>query len=212
MDKAYLEVARQAYLQLLAGKGAQAQVLARRRRLLEALNTALQGLPLQPGHYRQAVDGLLAQCEAGEHPAVLAMAREYYYFWLGDVARLARVNARSDFFTTHHLQLPLAGSLIALQAQMEQSGFNDFPPSLAIYLGELYENDANAKMQAECEMLIKLLLFLLRDQPHHPDSYRMAVDGMLLQLEDEVWRNDLLQVTREFFYYWLTFPRASVRG
>lgn len=211
MDKTYLAAALQAYLQLLAGKGAEPAVCSRRRVLLTALNARLQGLPLQPDHYRQAVDALLEHCAAAEHPAVLATAREYYYFWLGDVARLARKNARGDFFTTLHPSVPLAGSLSELQAQMVQSGFDDFPPALEIYLGELYENGVDARLLEQYEALIKPLLFLLRDQLHHADSYRMAVDGMLLQPGAQVWRDDFLHISREFYYYWLTFPHARER-
>ena len=90
-------------------------------------------------------------------------------------------------------------------------GKSSFPPSLDIYLGKLYELGADDEVLAERAGLIKPLLYLLHGQAHHPDSFRTAVDAMLIHLTDDYARDSFLTISREFFYYWMTFPDAGVR-
>jgi hypothetical protein len=63
----------------------------------------------------------------------------------------------------------------------------------------------------EREYLLKAMLFLLSGQPYRPDSFRMVVDAMLLHLNDAQNQKAFVQLAREYFYYWLSFPPAHER-
>ncbi|MDC7704944.1 hypothetical protein [Vogesella indigofera] len=199
-----------AYLNLLEQKGAAVEVVLFRRNILRRLVQILRGQPRNRDVYRSAINALLSICPPGDRPAAMTAAREYYYFWLGDLQRLAQMNARAGF-TTHHVRLPVLASFADLQQRMSEENFASFPPSLDIYLGKLYELGADDEVLAERAGLIKPLLYLLHGQAHHPDSFRTAVDAMLIHLTDDYARDSFLTISREFFYYWMTFPDAGVR-
>ena len=199
-----------AYLNLLEQKGAAADVTLFRRNMLGRLVQILRGQPRNRDVYRSAVNALLSICPPADRPGAMTAAREYYYFWLGDLHKLAAMNARFGF-TTHHVRLPVLSSFEDLQQRMSEEDFQDFPPSLDIYLGKLYELGADDEVLAERGALIKPLLYLLYRQEHHPDSFRTAVDAMLMHLSDSYAREIFLTISREFFYYWMTFPDAGQR-
>lgn len=209
MDKEYLETAAVAYLRLLASKGANADTLAQRRRVLDRLLPGLVTVPLRSDAYRHAVDALLAQLAGDDAPGVLTVVREYYYFWLGDVAQLAEVHARSGF-VVRDVRLGVV-SIDELRRRMEASGFTDYPPSLEIYLDHLYEGGLSADELAAREALLKPLLYMLHAHPHDPDIYRSVVDHILLGLHGESRAKAFLALARDFFYYWHNFPRADRR-
>jgi hypothetical protein len=75
----------------------------------------------------------------GDRVTALTCAREFYYFWLGDVKKLVEITSRSGF-TTRNVRLEMADSLASLLERMQQQGFDAFPPSLEIYLGKLFED------------------------------------------------------------------------
>lgn len=211
MPQDKMDDALDAYLRLLDSKGADAGVIAYRRRILARLNQILRSQRGGTDIYRAAVDALLSLCPPGDRAGAMTAAREYYYFWLDDVKKLAALNAR-DGFTTHHIRLPAHGSFESLQQRMQSDGFTQYPPSLDIYLGQLYELGSDENMLAERGELIRPLLYLLHGHPHHPDSFRTAIDAMLLHLGDSQARDTFLIIAREFFYYWISFPDAGVRA
>ena len=199
-----------AYLNLLEQKGANDSVLQFRRNMLNRLVQILRGQPRNREVFRSAVNALLSICPPDDRAGAMTAAREYYYFWLGDLHKLAEMNARFGF-TTHHVRLPVLSSFASLQQRMEADPHYAFPPSLDIYLGKLYELGADEALLAERSTLIRTLLYLLKDQQHHPDSFRTAVDGMLMSLTDSYARESFLAISREFFYYWMSFPAAETR-
>lgn len=211
MSRDKMDDALDAYLSLLESKGADSGVIAFRRRVLARLNQILRSQRAGAAMYRPAVDAMLALCAPADRAGAMLAAREYYYFWLDDVKRLAALNA-SDGFTTHHVRLTVLDNLQQLQQRMQDEGFADYPPSLDIYLGQLYELGGNEALLAERGALIRPLLYLLHGHPHHPDSFRTAIDAMLLHLADSQARDSFLAIAREFFYYWLSFPEAGQRS
>ena len=110
---------------------------------------------------------MLALCVPADRAGAMIAAREYYYFWLDDVKRLAALNA-SDGFTTHHVRVTVLDNLQQLQQRMSDEGFRDYPPSLDLYLGHLYEQGGGEALLAERAALIRPLLYLLHGHPHHP--------------------------------------------
>lgn len=210
MDREALQQALDAYLRLILRQGAAEQVLAERRQLLEQLLPLLEGLPRDAHSFRRMVEHFVNACEVTDRVTALTCAREFYYFWLGDVKKLVEITARSGF-TTRNVRLEMADSLASLLERMRRQGFDAFPPSLEIYLGKLFEDGMDEADIHEREVLLKGMLFLLSGQPYRPDSFRMVVDAMLLHLSDTQNQKAFLQLAREYFYYWLSFPPAHER-
>lgn len=200
----------EAYVHLLEQKGASGEVIAYRRSLLSRLVQILRGQPRSRDVYRSAINAFLSICPPGDRPGAMTAAREYYYFWLGDLQKLAEMNARSGF-TTHHVRLPVLASFDELRQRMSKEQFAAYPPSLDIYLGKLYELGADDEVLNERGELLRPMLYLLHEQQHHPDSFRTAVDALLMHLTDSYAREIFLTIAREFFYYWMTFPAADKR-
>lgn len=205
------EAALSAYLRLLEQQGASEEVCQERQQLLLPLVEALQdSMPSEPMLYRKAVEYFLQQCLPENRVTALACAREFYYCWLGDVRKLAHMTAKSRF-TTHNVRVEMSNSLNELHTRMADQQFAQFPPSLSIYLGELFEGGMSEVDIAEREYLLKALLFLLHEQVLSPASYRMVVDAMVLYLSSEPGVQTFLSLAREFFYYWMSFPFAINR-
>lgn len=210
MDSDALQQALDAYLRLILRQGASEQVLQERRQLLNRLLPLLLGVSRDAQSFRRVVERFVNDCEVADRVTALTCAREYYYFWLGDVKKLVEITSRSGF-TTRNVRLEMADSLASLLERMQQQGFNTFPPSLEIYLGKLFEDGMPEADIQEREYLLKAMLFLLSGQPYRPDSFRMVVDAMLLHLSDAQNQKAFVQLAREYFYYWLSFPPAHER-
>ena len=210
MDRDGLQQALDAYLRLILRQGASEQVLLERRQLLDCLLPLLVGVSREAQSFRRVVERFVSDCEVADRVTALTCAREYYYFWLGDVKKLVEITARSGF-TTRNVRLEMADSLASLLERMQQQGFDSFPPSLEIYLGKLFEDGMPEADIQEREYLLKAMLFLLSGQPYRPDSFRMVVDAMLLHLSDAQNQKAFVQLAREYFYYWLSFPPAHER-
>ncbi len=210
MDREALQQALDAYLRLILRQGASEQVLQERRQLLDRLLPLLVGVSRDAQSFRRVVERFVNDSEVADRVTALTCAREYYYFWLGDVKKLVEITSRSGF-TTRNVRLEMADSLASLLERMQQQGFNTFPPSLEIYLGKLFEDGMPEADIQEREYLLKAMLFLLSGQPYRPDSFRMVVDAMLLHLSDAQNQKAFVQLAREYFYYWLSFPPAHER-
>jgi len=210
MDMSALQQALDAYLRLILRQGAVEQVLDERRQLLDRLLPMLDGVSRDAQSFRRVVERFVGDCEVVDRVTALTCAREFYYFWLGDVKKLVEITARSGF-TTRNVRLEMADSLASLLERMRRQGFDAFPPSLEIYLGKLFEDGMPEADIQEREYLLKGMLFLLSGQPYRPDSFRMVVDAMLLHLNDAQNQKAFVQLAREYFYYWLSFPPAHER-
>ncbi|MBA4707817.1 hypothetical protein [Aquitalea aquatica] len=210
MPVADLQLALDAYLRLILRQGAAEQVLDERRQLLDQLLPLLDGVSRDAHSFRRVVERFVGSCAVVDRVTALTCAREFYYFWLGDVKKLVEITARSGF-TTRNVRLEMADSLASLLERMQRQGFDAFPPSLEIYLGKLFEDGMAEVDIHEREMLLKGMLFLLSGQPYRPDSFRMVVDAMLLHLNDSRNKKSFVQLAREYFYYWLSFPPAHER-
>ncbi|RXZ45351.1 hypothetical protein [Crenobacter cavernae] len=199
----------QAYLSLLARRGADPQVLLARQRLLGQLLPHLNGIRYDG--YRVAVETFLAGCRNGERGAALQCAREYFYFWIGDVRRLASVAGRQGF-STREVALENSAGFQSLRERMGQEGFVRFPPSLDIYLGHLYEHGLSSGELSRRESLVQALIYLLNGAPYLPERYRMAVDALLMHFSELADKSAVVSLAREFFYYWVSVPPASARA
>ncbi len=200
-----------AYLSLLSRQGADAALCEARRTQLAGLLTRLEGLAPSPDAYRQAVDALLLPLDAVQRRALLPVVREFYYFWLGDIGRIARMLSQGEIVSWRGGEARALPSLDALLRDLPAPDSGAYPPSLGLYLDRLFEAGVDEAASARGSQLLQVLLHLLASRDHAPGCYREAVDDMLTMLADEAERTFFLGLAREYFYWWLKFPAAAQR-
>lgn len=200
-----------AYFRQMIKEGLPGSVMSRREQLLGALQLLLKGQSRQPATYRQVVSVLLQRCSDADHDIALACARDYYYFWLGDLRyRPSGIVGRG--VTIRSLKALSAAPFLNLLKRMRQEASFPMPPSLSIYLGQLHENGRSASELDSREILLKALLYFLQNESFVPSSYRRAVDTLLLHIALPEERASVVSLAREFFYYWIAFPPAATRN
>ncbi|OHX14188.1 hypothetical protein [Chromobacterium sphagni] len=200
----------EAYLQLIARLGAAQEVVEQRRALLLRLLARLSGLPRTVETYQAVVEVFVADCPLQERVLAMSCCREFYCFWLNDMKKVVEITSRSGF-SLFNPAILLAGTFDELVDVMQRRRFRRFPPSLGLYLGKLFEDGHPDEVIRQRGILLKALLFLLDPHPFDSTSYRMAVDGLLLHLQDPADRQLLLPAVREYFPYWQSFPFARQR-
>ncbi|QEL54413.1 hypothetical protein [Chromobacterium paludis] len=199
-----------AYLHLIEKLGAAPEVVSARRQLLQRLLDSLAGRRRDVDSYHAGVDAFVAACPVEEKLLAVTCAREFFYFWLDDMKKVMEITAGASF-TIRNLAMPLLGSLDALQQLMRRMDFNHFPPSLDLYLGKLFEDGMAEEEIDRRRRLLQVLLFLLDPHPCDANSYRMAVDALLLHLATPEEGDALRLLVREYYPYWQSFPFAHKR-
>ena len=182
----------------------------RHDRLLNKLHLQLNGASNDPGSYRHAVATMLKRYHADEHPRLLTCMRDYYYFWIGDLRQRSGKVAVPEF-ATRNIGALRSAPLESLFTRMRQEPKKCSSPALGLYLGDKFEQGLASEELASREMLLNALLVLLRERPFIPLSYRRAVDKLLF-ISPPCDHRCLVQLVREFFYYWIAFPPAATRN
>jgi len=200
-----------AYMRQRVTEGVDQAIVGRRKPLLASLEQLLKGQRRDQAVYRQVVAALAQRASDKEHDAVIACARDYYYFWLGDL-RYRPCNAVGKNLTIRGLEALKAAPFLNLLKRMRQETMLPAPPSLSIYLGQLHENGRSDSELESREQLLKAILFFLHDKSFVPSCYRRAVDALLMYISWPEERASVVKLAREFFYYWIAFPPAAVRN
>ena len=205
MSNSREQEARQAYLNLLKAKGVDAATLQHRERFLQALAADLADQPADSMVYRDVVEKHLEQLPRADWPLLLAVAREYFPFWIQDIKAVAAMNAEAGFAPPAISWQPLAQSLQALWDSLDQTQFStaeNWP--LKAYRHALRQEGAELDV---VETRIKLVR--LRDAPAQDAKlYRLAVDNTLPLFDMKETRRLFLVVVREFYYFWIGDPEA----
>lgn len=194
----------QAYLSLLKSKGASSRELNVRKHFLRFLISELKDKPCTGDAYRASVDAVLAGFPQNEDLKVLPVcARDFYYFWIGDIKQIALLHA-TGLIDPNPLIIATQGSLIDMLGEMDRAGWemNDIP-ALRQYLADLRANGATDAVIDIRERLIRLLLFVIREHEPTSRAYRAGVDALQGMFQKEEARNTFVTVARDFFYYWL---------
>ncbi|POZ63723.1 hypothetical protein [Chromobacterium alticapitis] len=199
-----------AYLHLIEKLGAPPDVVQARRELLQRMLDELSGRRRDADNYHAGVDGFVAACPAEEKLLAVTCAREFFYFWLDDMKKVMEITSGASF-TVQNLAMPMLTSLDELQQLMLRMKFRDFPPSLDLYLGKLFEDGMAEEEIVRRKTLLRVLSFLLDPHPFHANSYRMAVDALLLHLATPEEGEYLRRLVREYFPHWRSFPAAHRR-
>lgn len=200
-----------AYLRFLESKGAAADNLAQRRELLLQLLPLLAHLPLDGNAYREQIESVLQQLARPVWPAFLAVAREYYYFWAGDIKAIATMHAGGGYAITAPPEQVPQEDLRALWNSIDQEKFElaeTWP--LKAYASALRDEGAEKAVVETRTKLVKLLLLRLRaTQAKEENLYRIAVDATIPLFAMKETRLLFLIVVREFYYFWIGDPEAA---
>lgn len=200
-----------AYLNLLQRKGASYEFLNKRAELLTRLAKLIQGKTNDGYMYRDALETVLEKLDRSEWPQFIAMARDFYHFWIKDIKAIAALNSESAFDIEPIKWQPLETNLKVLWNLLDKEKFDTSEtwPLKAYTLALRQEGAAQTLVDTRVK-LVKLLLVRLRDAPEKNHRiYRIAVDSTvpLFTLKDT--RRLFLVVVREFYYFWAGDPDAA---
>lgn len=201
----------ESYSWQLARAGFAPAEMNRRSELIAKLQAQLKGLQLEPALYRRVVASFLQRCAPELQDAALACARDYYYYWLGDLRTRAGRYAPCQV-AIRKMEAFDSSQFKTLLKRMERGPRPPEPPSLGIYRGHQFENGVQGRELAAREQLLGALLFLLDRRPFVAGSYRWAVDTLLMHIAQPSERDGVLVLVRDFFYYWIAYPPAEIRS
>jgi hypothetical protein len=201
----------ESYSYRMARSGFVPQEMSRRMELIAKLQGLLKGMPREPAAYRQVVPHFLARCAPELHDTALICARDYYYFWLGDL-RMRPGRYAGCEVAIRKLEAFESSQFKTLLKRMERGPCPPEPPSLGIYRGHLFEHGVQGRELAARELLLSALLFLLDRRPFLAGSYRWGVDALLMHIAQPAERDSVLTLVRDFFYYWIAYPPAGIRN
>lgn len=200
-----------AYLNLLRIKGADEATLARRRQFLDRLFPALKGIAYAGNAYREAVEQVLDGIDSQDWPYSLAVAREYFHFWIRDFKAIAAFTADAEYKVEPIDWQPVDLDIRSLWQTLDKTKFDtveNWP--LKAYAHGLKQAGAEQALIDTRVKLVKILLIRLRDAPQKSTRhYRIAVDATVPLFEKHDTRRLFFAVVREFFHFWIGDPDAA---
>ena len=200
-----------AYLKLLQNKGADEVSLNRRRDFLTKLFPAIEDVKLEGLAYREAVERIINHVNRLDWPFCLAVAREYFHFWIKDFKSIAALNADAGFDVNPIDWQPLDIDLKTLWKSLEEAKFvtaETWP--LKAYTLAMRQAGAEQVLVDTRVKLVKILLIRLREAPEKSNKhYRIAVDSTVPLFEKNDTRRLFFAVVREFYYFWIGDPEAA---
>lgn len=202
-----------AYLNLLKIKGADEVTLERRRQLLGRLFPTLQQVAYEGSAYRRTVEQVLNGIDRLDWPFSLAVAREYFHFWIKDFKSIAALTADAEFKVNPIDWQPVDLDIKSLWQTLDKARFDTVEnwPIKAYSLG-LRQFGAEQPLVDTRVKLVKILLIRLRDAPQKSSRhYRIAVDATVPLFEKHDTRRLFFAVVREFYYFWIGDPDATSR-
>ncbi|MDP2248440.1 MAG: hypothetical protein Q8J65_09940 [Nitrosomonadales bacterium] len=202
-----------AYLKLLKNKGADEASLNKRQDFLMRLFPLIQKIESDGLAYRESVEHLLDSVDRLEWPFSLAVAREYFHFWIKDFKSIAALNADAGFDVNPIRWQPVDLDLKALWKTLDSAKFvtaENWP--LKAYNLALRQAGAELVLVETRTKLVKILLIRLREAPQKSSKhYRVAVDSTVPLFEKNDTRRLFFAVVREFYYFWIGDPDAADR-
>lgn len=199
------------YLKLLEGKGVGKESIIRRETFLHKLMPLLVSLASDGSHYREALELCMDKIKSADWPHDLAVAREYYVFWMGDIKAIAAYNSTQGYADEPVSWQPADTSLKALWDIIDKAKF-DLAESWALkaYTKALRDENAPQTLIETRVKLVKILLIQLKDAPIKDNiAYRVSVDATVPLFDVRQNRHLFLVVVREFFHFWSGNPDAA---
>lgn len=200
------------YLTILKNKGASDDVLVPRAAFLHRLLVLLEGKLENGSEYRVAVESAI-EAEPNEHwHDFLTAAREFYPFWIKNKDMVDVFNRHASFDVDGQRWSPPQVSLQTLIESARHHSFSQADEDLLNAYALAMKNEGTEDLVVEeCVNFAKIMLIRLHDAPSQTEKvYRMVVDLTLPIFPDKDNRQLFLMVVREFFYFWIEDPEASV--
>jgi hypothetical protein len=202
-----------AYLKVLQSNGADDISLERHREFLLTIFPVIEEADFDSAAYRDAVEHALGRLDKREWPFGLAVAREYFHFWIKDFKSIAALNAEGGFNPNPVDWQPLDIDLKALWKMLDTAKFataETWP--LKAYTLALRQAGADKALVDARIKLVKILLIRLREAPEKSNrNYRIVVDATVPLLENREMRRVFFTVVREFYHFWMGDPDAASR-
>lgn len=199
------------YLKLLKTKGFGRDAIARRDEFLTKFIPLLSAIANTGVQYRDALDSFMDGVSSAHWPYNLAVAREYYAFWMNDFKAIATYSAAPGYEEEPINWQPADTSLKALWGIVDNAKF-DLAESWALkaYTRALRDENAIQTLIDTRVKLAKVLLIQLKDAPiKHNLAYRVSVDATVPLFDIRQNRRLFLVVVREFFHFWSGNPDAA---
>ena len=205
------QTALNAYLSLLRSNGAPEVDLEERSKLIQPLLPPLDGQPQEGWLYRDEVETLLETLDRSSWPLFLAATREFYYFWIGDLKKIAAMLSEGEFVPDEQIEVSSEESLKAVWKKLDNEQFDTVEMwSLNAYLAALRDEGADKALIETRQKLIKLLMVNLRGvQERQGRFFRKAVDALLPIFVMKETRTLFLLVSREYYHFWVGDPDAA---
>ncbi len=200
-----------AYIKLLKNKGASQESLTKRENFLEKLIPQLVDKPQNGWAFREEVETFIEKIEHADWPFCLAVAREFYYFWIEDIKAVAAFSSDAAYDVTPIEWVPKDNDLKTLWEMVETVKFDvaeTWP--LKAYQAALKQEGAAQSLIDIRVKLVKLLIIRLKDAPDKNHKiFRIAVDATVPLFYRKETRRLFFAVVREFFYFWIGDPNAA---
>jgi hypothetical protein len=200
------DVALNAYIKFLTGKGVAPAQLHKRQVFLKTLVQKLENKDLSRAEYATALNAMLKKAKEADWAEQISFAREFYPFLMQDIKAIALLNESYGLELKTEQWTPAVVSLDSLTEVIKNHSFSE-PESLMLerYM-QLLQSQTLAKSDIAVRLkLAKLVLIRLREAPvKNGLVYRAAVDVTwpLFQLKES--RQTFLAVIREFFNIWMS--------
>ncbi len=199
------------YLKLLQSKGVGRDAILRREEFLTKFIPLLTDTAHAGAQYREILDSFMDTVSGQHWPYNLAIAREYYAFWMNDFKAIAAYSAAPGYEEEPVGWQPADTSLKALWDIVDNAKF-DLAESWALkaYTRALRDENAAQTLIDTRVKLAKVLLIQLKDAPiKHNLAYRISVDSTVPLFDIRQNRRLFLIVVREFFHFWSGNPEAA---
>lgn len=199
------------YLKLLESKGLGRESISRREAFLVKFSPQLINIPRTGIQYRETLDIFMDKVASPDWPYSLAVAREFYPFWMDDIKTIASFSVAPGYEENPIAWQPNETTLKSLWNAVNNSKF-DLAESWALkaYTKALRDESAVKTLIDTRVKLAKVLLIRLKDAPvKHNAAYRVSVDATMPLFAIRQNRRLFLLVVREFFHFWSGNPEAS---
>jgi len=199
------------YLKLLARKGFGPETFVFRTWFLDQLMPMLAGDDVSGKHYREVLDDLIDTVKEEEWPEGLAVAREYYPFWVGDMKAISVLNQTTEEDYLPIDWKPVKKDLATLWYAIDAETFSRTNSwALKAYTKALRKQIEDKLVIETRVKLAKLLLLRLSEAPEQGNKdYRVAADATHPLFTIKENRFLFLIVVREFFHFWAGDPKAD---
>lgn len=200
------------YLALLREKGANTASINKRKHFLRHLTDWLKNKPHTGDFYRAGVDAVLERFDEEEtRYFFLVVAREFYYFWIGDMRSVAMTMV-SGVFENEPIRIEINETLLDLFARIDTVAWSEAEEScIAGYVSCLEHLDYPMASVDIRERILRVVLLKLRGLPVNGATFRAVVDAMMPLFKKAEGRYMFLAVTREFYYFWMGDTNAPSR-